>query len=255
MAGFESCWSYWKFKDEVARRRRYIRTPVADEFLRAVAATCDQRAKTLRAGCIFWRAQLGHDVRPLADGEPEAPHRSARMKPEAGRAFEGRVNPKGIPCLYLATERDTAMSEVRPWIGSYVSVAQFRIVRELRVVDCSVNDSRSSIERFDKRVFGELSADGWTSEVWSDIGRAFTEPTTRSDDTADYAATQVLAELFRDRGYDGVVYKSAFGEEGFNIALFNIEDAELLCCSLYEAKAACYCFEETGRRYFVKTDT
>src|ERR1039458_6332974 len=36
------------------------------------------------------------------------------MKPKPEKAKEGRVNPKGIPCLHLATHEDTAMSEVRP---------------------------------------------------------------------------------------------------------------------------------------------
>ena len=47
------------------------------------------------------------------------------MKPLGGRATDGRANPRGIPCLYLATTKETAMSEVRPWIGSYVSAGQF----------------------------------------------------------------------------------------------------------------------------------
>ena len=59
------------------------------------------------------------------------------MMPLPDRANEGRVNPKGIPCLYFSSDRDTAMTETRPWIGSLVSVAQFVMLRELTVVDWS----------------------------------------------------------------------------------------------------------------------
>ncbi len=63
------------------------------------------------------------------------PHNPTRMKPIPGQASEGRANPKGIPYLYLATHRDTALAEVRPWIRSLFSVAQFKIVRDLVVVN------------------------------------------------------------------------------------------------------------------------
>jgi hypothetical protein len=57
------------------------------------------------------------------------------MKPPNNMAREGRVNPKGIPCLYLADERNTAMAETRPWLGSYISLGEFKTVRGLRVID------------------------------------------------------------------------------------------------------------------------
>ncbi|MBD9455904.1 RES family NAD+ phosphorylase [Rhizobium sp. RHZ02] len=60
--------------------------------------------------------------------------------------------------------------------------------------------------------------------------QAFSTPADRSDDAAEYAPTQILAELFRSLGYDGVAYKSAFGEEGDNIAIFNIDDFEVEWC-------------------------
>ncbi len=59
------------------------------------------------------------------------------MRPLKDSATEGRANPKGIPCLYVASERETAMSEIRPWIGSTVSVAKFSNKNELRLIDFS----------------------------------------------------------------------------------------------------------------------
>ena len=44
------------------------------------------------------------------------------MKPLERIALEGRTNPKGIPYLYLSSKKETAMSEVRPWIGGYISL-------------------------------------------------------------------------------------------------------------------------------------
>jgi len=247
MAEFESWRSFQKFRREVVRERRYIRTREADSFLDAVAATCGQRVKTVPTGWIAWRAQIGCDWRQEEDYEMPCPLPVERMEPLTDRASEGRVNPKGIPCLYLATTRETAMSEVRPWVGSLVSVAQFRIVRELRVVDCSVNHSEFAF------YFAEGSPEERVKAVWTDIDRAYAQPTTRTDDTADYTPTQVLAELFRDRGFDGLVYKSAFGENGYNVALFDVEAAVPLNCELFETKGIECVFDHMDGPYFVRS--
>ncbi len=84
-------------------------------------------------------------------GDVPVPHSRERMKPLKDRAPEGRINPKGIPCLYLATERDTALSEVRPWIGSLNSVGQFKTSRNLVVIDCSVRHAESLLHHLRPR--------------------------------------------------------------------------------------------------------
>ncbi|MGF9693463.1 RES family NAD+ phosphorylase [Rhizobium sp. 0TCS1.26] len=154
----------------------------------------------------------------------------ARMIPLRYRAGDGRVNPRGIPCLYMATDDATAVSEVRPAIGAYVTVASMKCLRELRLIDCSVLARKHII------YFKEPGREEMEKAVWSDIDRAFSAPADRSDDAAEYAPTQILAELFRSLGYDGVAYKSAFGEEGYNVAIFNIDDFEVGWCRLFQVK-------------------
>lgn len=52
------------------------------------------------------------------------------------------------------------------------------------------------------------------------------------------------------------MYKSPFGENGFNVALFEINTADCINGFLYEAKSMDIEFEETANPYFVtpKTD-
>ena len=71
-----------------------------------------------------------------------------------------------------------------------------------------------------------------------------------SDDAADYVPTQILAELFRDAGYDAIVYKSQFGEKGFNIVIFNPDDADAINCGPYEVTALKVDYKEAGNRWF-----
>jgi len=138
------------------------------------------------------------------------------------------------------------MSEVRPWLGSLVSVAQLKIQRDLRVIDCSKYHDKHRFIFLEQPTPARIE-----KSVWSAIDRAFSEPATRSDDTAEYSATQAIAELFHSEGYDGVVYKSSFGEKGFNVALFDVECAKLLNCSLFKVDNIRVYFRQDANPYFI----
>jgi hypothetical protein len=71
--------------------------------------------------------------------------------------------------------------------------------------------------------------------AWGRINRAFSEPVTLSDDVADYAPTQVLAEAFRSAGCDAIKYGSRLGD-GKTIAIFNLCDAKQRSCHLYRVE-------------------
>ncbi len=166
------------------------------------------------------------------------PYSLTRMKPLVDKAKEGRVNPKGIPCLYLATKLQTAINEIRPWIGSYVSVAKFEVVQDLILVDCSKNIYTTNgahlanlCPDLDRLEQGELSNDEIVKYVWSWIDTAFSRPINPSDDEADYVPTQILAELFKSN-YDGIIYNSLFAN-GKNVILFSIDLAEVTNRTLY----------------------
>jgi RES domain-containing protein len=199
-------------------------------------------------------------VEGMGDIEQDAAFGPLRMKPRRERANEGRANPKGVPCLYLANRSETAMSEVRPWVGALVSVAQFKTVKELKIVDCSVLHGQ-----YMKLAYLDRTFDAHTSTmsapspnevdniVWAAIDGAFSQPVTSADDYADYAPTQILAELFRSEGYDGLAYKSAFGEVGYNIALFDIDSAIQLNGFLHSVEHVVVRFCDDPRdQYFLK---
>jgi hypothetical protein len=206
------------------------------KFLKTVIETSTERLRVINNGTVLWRAQLGNDLYrdvitdyngdELGSRLIPIPFSSDRMCPLSDRANEGRVNPKGIPCLYFSTEMNTAMTETRPWIGSFVSIAQFQILKNVTVVDCT------------KRAYGEgvywpspCPADA-EAYIWWCINQAFSQPVTRSDDVAEYAVTQVLSEAFRKAGYDGVAYGSKLGS-GITVAMFDLSVAKFINCHLY----------------------
>jgi hypothetical protein len=243
---FRSWRDYWDFAHEITREQRYIRSEKANAFLDEVAATSPSRIRELKKDVILWRAQLGHGWRHESQIDEEVPGAfpEERMKPLPDRAREGRVNAKGVPCLYLATTEDTAIAEVRPAVGSYVSTAQFEVTRDLKIMDCSVNAEGMSL------YFEEPSEAEREKAVWNYIDRAFAEPTQPSEEVAEYVPTQVLAELFRTQGCDGVAYKSSLGK-GYNVALFDLSAAELINCALYQVRGLTLDYGECDYRYFV----
>jgi len=114
------------------------------------------------------------------------------------------------------------------------------------LLDCSVEKN----SRF-KIYFEEPDVEEREKAVWNDIDRAFSEPVTTSQSTADYAATQILSELFKREGYDGIAYKSNLGS-GFNVALFDLNAADIINCFLYKVKSVEFAFDEAANPYFIQ---
>lgn len=241
---FESWSSYWAFSHEVRHGGRYIHSADVKDFLFNVLKTSKERVRDIKIGSVFWRSQLGGEE----IAEESAPFSPERMKPVQYAASEGRANPRGIPYLYLATDKETAMSEVRPWLGSNISVGQFKTAKDLRLIDCSVHHAKGFVFYIEEPGENEKEL-----AVWAHIDGAFSEPVTMSDKSSDYVPTQIIAELFKSEGFDGVVYKSALSD-GFNVVLFDINAANIVNCFLYEAKEIKFSFSECANPYFIRSD-
>lgn len=241
MEEFKSWRSYWYFEDAVKRQARYIRDSEAEGFLIAVAEMATKRVQAIPAQSSLWRAQRGNNWREGDEYMPDeaVPYPPERMKPCKDRAPEGRANPIGIPYLYLASCRQTALAEMRAGKGSLISVGSFKTRRDLRIVNC-MTDDKTQIYLDHEPPSGERER-----SVWTAIDMAFATPLTPSDDVADYVPTQILAELFKVHGFDGVAYRSSLGP-GHNIALFDLEAAELIDRSLFKVKDVLYEFESAG---------
>jgi hypothetical protein len=239
---FESWQSYGRFVAAV-RRQRFVRTSESETFLEAVRLTAASRTEVIRAGTHLWRAQIGHELEPDEAGGWETPLRDARMRPRPERAMEGRANPCGAPVLYLAECRETALAEARPWIGAMMTIAKITLNRPAQVVDFSRAARYATVHYSEEPPPGQREA-----AVWADLNRAFSRPVDRSDDLGEYVPTQIIAELFRANGFDGIAYASLLGA-GRNLALFDIGAGKIVERFLYETRGAVFSFEPACSRY------
>ena len=259
MREFKTGREYGDFARSVTHQARYIFEPHVEAFIQTVIATAASRVIEMPEGTLLFRAQIGNTWRRqrVDPGDPDGdyvelphPYEPERMKPPKGMAREGRVNPKGIPCLYLADERNTAMAETRPWLGSYISLGEFQTVKASRVVNLPKPELALAVHV--ASLFGGTPPDVESCEraVWGEISYAFSEPVSASDDKADYVATQILSETFRSMGCDGIRYKSRLGQ-GHSVALFDLESAELVECGIFQTRELQFGFGLGGNPYYV----
>jgi len=219
-----SWYSFAVFERKIMQERRYFHDPEVQRFLSGLLATVHERVQNVCAGQKYWRAQLGCGEDAVS--EDVIPFVPERMMPLSEKVCEGRVNPKGIPCLYLSKEQKTAICEVRPWVGSYITVAQFETLRDLKLADCHSDIDPIEREKHLDELFKLKKPDPeeTTLTVWRHLSLGFSKPVDRSDDCASYVPTQVVAELFKANGFDGIAYRSVFNG-GSNVALFNLGSA------------------------------
>ncbi|WP_157822509.1 RES family NAD+ phosphorylase [Psychromonas sp. Urea-02u-13] len=248
---FNSWQSYWKFSRKITSDTRYIYDDETSNFINEVLRTSDSRKKTLKTGHKLWRSQIGSEIRTICNddgieiGEETVPYPKNRMYPLECSANEGRVNPKGIPYIYLATDWETSMSECRPWIGMNLSVGQFIVTKNLNVVDCSENHSTNPLYFDLKKGIYEPNSEEREKAVWAHIDKAFSMPINTNETQAHYVPTQVIAEAFKTHGYDGIIYKSMLGK-GFNIALFNMKSVDMEKRSVFEVKTLDITYSQTS---------
>ena len=140
---FKGVMDYFQFSSLVQRKFRYALNVEIQTFLSNVLETSSSRVATVPQGQSYWRAQIGHEETEKEDMcIAQYPFSTKRMLPDYTLTGNGRISPKGIATLYLASTKSTAMSEARPWKQSQVSCARFVTSRSLRIIDCSVHADR-----------------------------------------------------------------------------------------------------------------
>lgn len=186
------------------------------EWKNLLAVQLERIKKTILVGEEYYRARLGVEEElikqmPNLDWQQVViPHAGDKIaSPPQFRATAGRLNRQHIAYLYVATDSYTAMAEVRPHPGHYVSLGRFKASRELVVVDLA------NVVLWPFALNNESLA---MFVLFRTIEQAFATPVIPGDETG-YLATQFLADVIRQLGYDGVTYRSSVGK-GTNITVF-----------------------------------
>ena len=266
VSGFRRPWEYDVFAEAVLSQRRFLHTPAVKAFLDAVDRGSMTREIVMPAGKVFSRAQTGCREMSRQDKTgrrwmEELPYLPERMIPPSRNVREGRINPRGIAYLYLATDDKTAISEVRPSVGMSVTVAKFRTKKQMTLVDLARETRREGLPRTGLMWFssvmqrkGKISQEDIDQSVWAQIDLAFSKPADPNDEYLNYVPTQIIAELLVERNYDGIIYRSGLNPKEYNVALFDVNSAEFVSAQLFAVDRIDYDFSESGKTWFLKNE-
>jgi len=240
---------------------RFILSDYWDNFIKTVVETSHKRAKIIEKGVTLVRARIGTKWVTFDDGDEQpCPISPLDMGPPSkDKAIEGRINPKGIPYLYLSTNKETAIAEVRPWIGADATLGYFKILEDLKVIDTSTDKqkicSKYAIYLNSEEMRPITYSNAEKEEcIWGDINAAFSQPISPNDSTLKYLSTQYLSEIIKTNGYDGIAYKSSVSEKGHNICLFYPDKAKCIGCNMFKINKVKYEFEQSGNPVTLSED-
>ncbi|MBJ2139334.1 RES family NAD+ phosphorylase [Delftia acidovorans] len=181
----------------------------------------------LHAGQKYFRGRLGvqsrmrkRDTSPTESPFSYLPFSGGNIgSPPMLFASEGRLNRARISILYLASDRTTAVAELRPHPGHFISTAEFSLERDIVVANFVDHDIRNFLS--DRRL-----EDLRTILSVSDILNVPVQPEHRFL----YVVTQLIADAVRAEGYDGLMFSSSTAS-GFNVAIFDPNVAMMVISS------------------------
>lgn len=133
----------------------------------------------------------------------------------------GRMNAAGISVFYGSTDPLGAIAEVRPPVGSQVAVAEFQILKPLKILDLTALVAVSVTGSIFDRAYGARME---RAVFLRSLCQRITKPVMPDDEVFEYLATQAVADFLStelEEPLDGILYPSAQVEgDILNIVLF-----------------------------------
>lgn len=170
--------------------------------------------------------------------------------PPPGIGSAGRMNAKGVPVFYGATKPDIAVSEVRPPVGSHVVVAQFKIIRSLKVLDLRQLGTvrlKPASSLFDP----ETVVQSARRDFLRVLTRNIIKPVVPELEDHQYVVTQAIADFLATHpklNLDGIIFPSAqhpdeTDQPGSNVILFSKASGVLYSDERYGKRTHIHLYE------------
>ena len=184
------------------------------QVLEAVMRHCGEgRAKEFKAGARFYRARFQLPGEHFEDAKTLGP-------PSAALAVKfNRMNPPGIPMMYLSEDAETALLETQREPGIY-AIGEFELIQDTLLLDLAALPKIPSIfeDSPDKR-HAAIFLHGFVHSI--------TQPSAHDSLIhLDYIPTQVVTEYFRTvfnfdgHRIHGLFYPSVVNHGKTNLVLF-----------------------------------
>lgn len=170
----------------------------------------------IKKGEKFFRGRLNKNAEKLLRRKKDLDMPPAELTPS------GRVNPHGIPYLYLTKQENTVAYELRASYGDKISIGRFVVQNDLNVIDF---DNKFLI--VDSIENGSLGKDVEIFLFKKQIGIDLSRPMRRYDNKEiEYIPTQFVCEYIKTMGADGIMFNSAVHQGGKNLVLFKSDNVK-----------------------------
>ncbi|WP_208559145.1 RES family NAD+ phosphorylase [Marinilactibacillus kalidii] len=157
--------------------------------------------------------------------------------PPKEKAGNGRANPKGIPCLYLADSKETSAKEIRAGLHDKMTIGVFSLKRDIKIIDL-VNIDKVSPFSIDN-----IKAHYVNKKHLKRISAELSKTLRNNSSDIEYLPTQYVADFIKSRGYDGIKFKSTLHPSGFNLAIFDVKAFECENVDSYKIDSLSVTFE------------
>lgn len=211
---------FHEYEEEIKRKNRFFLSPKFVRLFKRIVNN-ESNINILSPNTPLFRARVN---KPSGEFELVSELRGNKNAPSANRA-----SPVGIPYTYLAEDAETAIAEIRANVSQLITVAEFRVESEKRIITLSTYaDYLCSGE-------SELSS----MEICSFIlylSHAFAAPI-KND--MDYLPCQYFAEYCKQCGFSGIRYVSAARgfaptDAHYNYVIFKDEELVFREANLYK---------------------
>lgn len=219
-----------KFIEEIQYKNRNPQDIKVLEMLKDISTNPERR---ISVGANLYRCRIIEDISKTGKEKSFFGYgKSDSFVPPAERTSDLRANYRYIPYLYCANDPYTALVEVRPRLGSNVSVATIIVNTELTLLDFTLKNIPKRMRESKLNLFADLSI-------------LYSKPVASDDDTLDYIPTQFVAEYAKRLGYDGIAFRSSLTPElsnqdvykdenmdRYNIVVFNYQKCEPIASNI-----------------------
>ncbi|NWL88672.1 hypothetical protein DMN77_13955 [Paenibacillus sp. 79R4] len=121
--------------------------------------------------------------------------------------------------MYLAETINTALAECRAVTGDKALIGEFVPRKELVLLDLTKEGIPSSI--FDRAFDGKLDS---YAQFLRKVSNEICKPIRNIDNELLYLPSQVFAEYIRDKGIDGIIYKSSLTSKKNYVLFYGADD-------------------------------
>ncbi len=176
----------------------------------------------LDEGVELFRARICESTALLKDAMTDPFKHVGPPPPERARA--GRMNVEGVAVFYGATDLDTCLAEMRPYLGGDSAVITVRTTRSLRLLDFTrIDRSYRPLSYFQPDFTEEAEKNAFLRR----LGGLISKPVAPGRES-DYLITQTMAEYLayaHEKPLNGILFKSVQKDGGTNIVLFPTRNA------------------------------